>query len=105
MIQIANQKAKYLVKKVNKLGKDKESPEPFAFHNQGSMAYIGNWKAIYDRPTPGNEDAIMSKESGRLAWLLWRSAYFTMTLSVRNKILVPTYWFMNWIFGRDLTRF
>jgi hypothetical protein len=27
----------------------------------------------------------MSKESGRLAWLLWRSAYFTMTLSVRNK--------------------
>ncbi|KAF8893040.1 NDE1, mitochondrial external NADH dehydrogenase [Infundibulicybe gibba] len=101
--QVANQKAKYLVKKLNKFAKDKPSPHPFEFHNQGSMAYIGDWKAIYDRP--GAEDGFMTKESGRIAWLLWRSAYFTMTLSWRNKILVPTYWFLNWIFGRDLTRF
>ncbi|TFK36642.1 pyridine nucleotide-disulfide oxidoreductase-domain-containing protein [Crucibulum laeve] len=89
--QVANQKAKYIVKKLNKLAKEQESPEPFAFHNQGSLAYIGNWKAIYDGP--GTEEGkFMSKEKGRLAWLLWRSAYFTMTLSWRNKILVPTYW-------------
>ncbi|KAF7439955.1 hypothetical protein PC9H_000292 [Pleurotus ostreatus] len=101
--QVANQKAKYLTKKLNRLVKDKDSPKPFEFHNQGSLAYIGNWKAIYDRSGTGNN--VMNKETGRLAWLLWRSAYFTMTLSVRNKILVPTYWFLNWIFGRDLTRF
>ncbi|KAL0946228.1 hypothetical protein HGRIS_012487 [Hohenbuehelia grisea] len=88
--QVANQKAKYLTKKLNKLVKDQDSPKPFEFHNQGSLAYIGNWKAIYDRSS--DEGGVMTKESGRLAWLLWRSAYFTMTLSVRNKILVPTYW-------------
>ncbi|KIM41515.1 hypothetical protein M413DRAFT_445500 [Hebeloma cylindrosporum] len=104
--QVASQKGKYVMKKVNRLGRDQESPDPFAFHNQGSLAYIGNWKAIYDRPSAeGSQDGFMSKETGRVAWLLWRSAYFTMTLSVRNKILIPTYWFLNWIFGRDITRF
>ncbi|KAF8843478.1 NDE1, mitochondrial external NADH dehydrogenase [Paxillus ammoniavirescens] len=101
--QVANQKAKYLAKKLNKIVKDQEHTKPFEFYNQGSMAYLGDWKAIYDRSTA--ETGIKTKESGRLAWLLWRSAYFTMTLSIRNKILVPTYWFLNWIFGRDLTRF
>ncbi|KIJ64782.1 hypothetical protein HYDPIDRAFT_187657 [Hydnomerulius pinastri MD-312] len=101
--QVANQKGKYLSKKLNKIVKDQEHTKPFEFHNQGSLAYLGDWKAIYDRS--GADTGIKTKESGRLAWLLWRSAYFTMTLSVRNKILVPTYWFLNWIFGRDLTRF
>jgi len=101
--QVANQKAQYLVKKLNNLAKDQDSPKPFKFENQGSLAYIGDWKAIYDNS--GKGDKIMSKESGRVAWLLWRSAYFTMTLSWRNKILVPMYWFLNWIFGRDITRF
>ncbi|KAF8452645.1 NDE1, mitochondrial external NADH dehydrogenase [Boletus edulis BED1] len=101
--QVANQKAKYMVKKLNKIVKDQEHTKPFEFHNQGSLAYLGDWKAIYDRSTA--ETGIKTKESGRLAWLLWRSAYFTMTLSIRNKILVPTYWFLNWIFGRDLSRF
>jgi NADH dehydrogenase FAD-containing subunit len=42
---VANQKAKYLVKKLNKLVKDQLSPKPFEFHNQGTLAYIGNWYA------------------------------------------------------------
>jgi len=100
--QVANQKAKYLAQKLNKIVKDQEHTKAFEFHNKGSLAYLGDWKAIYDRSSAEN---VKTKESGRLAWLLWRSAYFTMTLSVRNKILVPTYWFLNWIFGRDLTRF
>lgn len=104
--QVANQKGKYLVKKLRYIARDREHIKPFEFHNQGSLAYIGDWKAIYDRPgPPGSEGGFMQKEKGRAAWLLWRSAYFTMTLSWRNKILVPTYWFMNWIFGRDLTSF
>ncbi|KAH8833800.1 hypothetical protein DL96DRAFT_1666819 [Flagelloscypha sp. PMI_526] len=93
--QVANQQAKYLTKKLNKLVKGKPSPNEFEFHSQGSLAYIGNWKAIYDGPSSNNTR--VSQETGRLAWLLWRSAYFTMTLSARNKILVPVYW--------DLTRF
>jgi len=101
--QVANQEAKYLFRRLNKIARDQESGGPFSFKNQGSLAYVGDWKAIYDRPAP--ENAFMSKEAGRVAWLLWRSAYFTKTLSMRNKILVPLYWFISWIFGRDLTRF
>ncbi|KAJ7057162.1 FAD/NAD(P)-binding domain-containing protein [Mycena amicta] len=105
--QVANQKAQYLVKTLNKLARDPDrhvlDAKPFKFENQGSLAYLGDWKAIYDKGS--DKDKIMSKESGRVAWLLWRSAYFTMTLSWRNKILVPMYWFLNWIFGRDITRF
>ncbi|KAJ7220440.1 NDE1, mitochondrial external NADH dehydrogenase [Mycena haematopus] len=103
--QVANQKAQYLVKKLNRLGRDQDSPKAFKFENQGSLAYIGDWKAIYDN---SGKDNIISKESGRVAWLLWRSAYFTMTLSWRYfyaRILVPMYWFVSWIFGRDITRF
>lgn len=101
--QVANQKANYLAKKLNRIVRGKEHDKPFEFHNQGSLAYLGDWKAIYDRSNA--ESGIKARETGRLAWLLWRSAYFTMTLSLRNKILVPTYWFLNWIFGRDLSRF
>ncbi|KAF7965626.1 hypothetical protein HWV62_42615 [Athelia sp. TMB] len=100
--QVASQKGKYIVKKLNKIIKDREHMDPFEFHNQGSLAYIGDWKAIYDR---SGAESVKTKEQGRIAWLLWRSAYFTATLSVRNKILVPTYWFLNWIFGRDITKF
>ena len=42
-LPVANQKAKYLVKKLNKIAKDQEFLAPFEFHNQGSLAYIGNW--------------------------------------------------------------
>ncbi|KAG9310244.1 NDE1, mitochondrial external NADH dehydrogenase [Chiua virens] len=91
--QVANQKAKYMVNKLNSIVKEREHTKPFKFHDLGSLAYLGDWKAIYDRSTA--ETGFKAKESGRLAWLLWRSAYFTMTLSIRNKILVPTYWFLN----------
>ncbi|KAF8651515.1 hypothetical protein AX16_004711 [Volvariella volvacea WC 439] len=103
--QVANQKARYMAKKLNAIASDKDTPKPFEFRNFGSLAYVGDWKAIYDPQVSDPNASILNKESGRLAWLLWRSAYFTMTLSVRNKILVPMYWFLNWIFGRDLTKF
>ena len=41
--QVASQKAKYLVKKLNRIVNDVEHNKPFEFHNQGSLAYIGNW--------------------------------------------------------------
>ena len=79
---VANQKAKYLYKKLNRLVRGRAHTEPFVFHNMGSLAYIGDWTAVYDRT---QSESLRTKEAGRLAWLLWRSAYFTRTLSVRNK--------------------
>ncbi|KAH8097116.1 FAD/NAD(P)-binding domain-containing protein [Cristinia sonorae] len=100
--QVANQKAIYLTKKLNSTIRGKKHLKPFRFHNSGSLAYLGDWEAVYDRTKVRGPK---SRWTGRIAWLLWRSAYFTKTVSIRNKILVPTYWFMNWIFGRDLSRF
>ncbi|OJT02135.1 Internal alternative NAD(P)H-ubiquinone oxidoreductase A2, mitochondrial, partial [Trametes pubescens] len=102
--QVANQQAKYLTRRLNALVRDRTpSKSPFKFQNAGSLAYIGDWEAVFDRTKAARGPK--NKETGRVAWLLWRSAYFTKTLSWRNKILVPMYWFLNWIFGRDLTRF
>ena len=63
---------------------------PFVFKNAGSLAYVGGWEAVFDRTKAASGPR--GEATGRLAGLLWRSAYFTRTLSVRNKILVPAYW-------------
>ncbi|KAJ6634797.1 putative NADH dehydrogenase [Pseudolycoriella hygida] len=104
--QVANQQAIYLRKALNKLAKRPELnftdvTEPFVFKNFGAMAYIGNWEAVVDM-TNINEKA---KKSGTFAWIFWRSSYLTMSVSIRNKMLIPMYWFMTWIFGRDISSF
>ncbi|KAF9431515.1 hypothetical protein BGZ76_000209 [Entomortierella beljakovae] len=104
--QVANQQAIYLRKALNKLAKQPEKAitdvtAPFSFNNLGSMAYIGNWEAVVDM-TKINENA---KESGRLAWIFWRSSYLTMSVSARNKMIIPMYWLMTWVFGRDVSSF
>ncbi|KAF9193936.1 hypothetical protein BGZ51_001629 [Haplosporangium sp. Z 767] len=104
--QVANQQAIYLRKALNKLAKQPEKSltdvtGPFSFKNLGSMAYIGNWEAVVDM-TKINENA---KESGTLAWVFWRSSYLTMSVSARNKMVIPMYWFLTWIFGRDVSSF
>ncbi|KAG9067145.1 hypothetical protein KI688_011926 [Linnemannia hyalina] len=104
--QVANQQAIYLRKALNKLAKQPEKSfadvtAPFSFKNLGSMAYIGNWEAVVDM-TKINENA---KESGTLAWVFWRSSYLTMSVSMRNKMIIPMYWFMTWVFGRDVSSF
>lgn len=51
------------------------------------MAYVGNWNAILQSQGGGI--------SGRVAWILWRSAYLVKSLSWRNKILIPIYWYVR----------
>ena len=48
-VSVASQKAKYVTKALNNLAKEKPLAEPFHFHNQGNLAYLGDWKALYDR--------------------------------------------------------
>ncbi|KAF9992394.1 hypothetical protein BGZ79_003120 [Entomortierella chlamydospora] len=104
--QVANQQAIWLRKALNKLAKQPEKSltdvtGPFSFKNLGSMAYIGNWEAVVDM-TKINDKA---KESGRFAWVFWRSSYLTMSVSMRNKMLIPMYWLATWVFGRDVVSF
>ncbi|KAI9780430.1 MAG: hypothetical protein M1839_006704 [Geoglossum umbratile] len=80
--QVANQEAVWLSKRFNK--GDLET-NAFSYNNLGVMAYIGGWKAIMQ--SGGDREV-----KGRTAWLLWRTAYMTMAVSLRNKVLIPIYW-------------
>ncbi|KKY26528.1 putative external nadh-ubiquinone oxidoreductase mitochondrial precursor [Diplodia seriata] len=93
--QVANQKAVWLAKRLNHGDIESQS---FTWKNMGVMAYIGNWRAVMQTGGGGNI-------SGRAAWLIWRGAYLTKAVSWRNKVLIPVYWFINWVFGRDVSRF
>ncbi|CRK43739.1 hypothetical protein BN1723_019285, partial [Verticillium longisporum] len=84
--QVASQQAVYLARTLNRHGDDVSRAKPFAWRNLGTMAYLGSWRAIHQSSADGLR--------GRLAWVLWRGAYLTMSMSVRNKIMVPVHWFM-----------
>ncbi|KAI4732015.1 FAD/NAD(P)-binding domain-containing protein [Aureobasidium sp. EXF-10728] len=92
--QVANQKARWLAKQLNR---DTIDTNAFTYKDLGIMAYLGNWRAIAQ--TSGGDI------SGRVAWLIWRGAYLAKSVSWRNRILIPVYWFVNWLFGRDISRF
>ena len=93
--QVAKQQAQYLARTLLSPA-DSKTKDGFQFQNWGSMAYVGDQKAVVDWPRG-------STWRGWMAWLLWRSAYFSMTVSWRNKALIPMYWFLTWVFGRDMT--
>ncbi|KAF8758716.1 Pyridine nucleotide-disulfide oxidoreductase [Rhizoctonia solani] len=93
--QVASQKANYLVKHFN--SGDPNTTTDFVFKNFGALAYLGGWRAIMQ----GESQNI----KGWAAWVIWRGAYLTKSVSWRNKILIPTLWMINWLFGRDISRF
>lgn len=80
--QVANQQSKWLGKRLNAGDLSKKD---FTYNNLGVMTYVGNMKAIMQT---GSEREI----KGRTAWLIWRGAYLTQTISWRNKLLIPIYW-------------
>lgn len=80
--QVASQKALWLAKRLNKSDMDKAG---FKFKDLGTLAYIGNWNALFQGGKGG-------RMQGYLAWIIWRGAYLTRTVSWRNKLLVPIYW-------------
>ncbi|KAJ3049870.1 hypothetical protein HK097_009146 [Rhizophlyctis rosea] len=105
--QVAAQQGTWLKKHLNDLAKFKEDKQPFTYHHAGSMVYTGSWKALMDRgdPTDPKHENTRTNLSGRLAWLIWRSAYLTKSVSAKNKALIPMYWFLTWLFGRDISKF
>lgn len=76
----------------------KTPPEPFEYRHRGSMAYIGENKAVVDFDNS-------KTKKGTIGWLIWRGAYMTMAESIRNKIKIPTYWALTWFLGRETSRF
>lgn len=83
--QTASQQALWLGKRLNRGDVDGQR---FTFRNLGIMTYLGNSKGMVQT------EGWLGDISGRVAWLIWRGAYLTMSVSWRNKILIPVYWYV-----------
>eukprot|EP00928_Gymnodinium_smaydae_P053740 TRINITY_DN37667_c0_g1_i1.p1 TRINITY_DN37667_c0_g1~~TRINITY_DN37667_c0_g1_i1.p1 ORF type:complete len:480 (-),score=101.45 TRINITY_DN37667_c0_g1_i1:39-1385(-) len=95
--QVAKQQAVYLAKQLND-GSDGKG-KPFVFKSLGVMAYLGGFNSIMT----GLPMAPTIR--GFIAFLGWRSVYWSLQLSLRNRFMLSTDWLRTLIFGRDLTRF
>lgn len=94
--QAAQQQGKYLARQFNRKLKKKKM-QSFKYNNLGMLAYVGSRKALAN---------INNRTySGLGTWLLWRSAYLTKLVSLKNKVLVLFDWFKKTLFGRDISRF
>lgn len=106
--QATFQMAKWLGKRLN--NDDLNKSAPFSFRDFGTMAYIGNEKALMQIPHEGKNGKPRSNFlpdgiKGRMASWIWNGAYITMSISWRNKLRVAFRWTLNRLFGRDVSRF
>ena len=105
--QRANQQGMYLGRKFNKLAQaapgmqindvadgdiDEAVYKAFEYRHMGSLAYIGN-AAIFDFNG-------LNFGGGLLAVYLWRSVYFTQSVSLRTRMLLAMDWSKRALFGR-----
>lgn len=105
--QRANQQGIYLGRKLNKMAQaapglrinqiadgdiDEAVYKAFEYKHMGSLAYIGN-AAIFDFNG-------FNFGGGLVAVYLWRSVYFTQSVSLRTRMLLAMDWTKRALFGR-----
>lgn len=88
--QTANQQAIYLGKLLNSGTITDTTTKPFSFKNMGIMAYIGRQRGLLQTGSDSRGNI-----KGTAAWVIWRGAYMTMSASWRNKVLIPTIWYVS----------
>ncbi|OCT45889.1 pyridine nucleotide-disulfide oxidoreductase family protein [Cladophialophora carrionii] len=106
--QVANQQAIWLGRTLNKHPRaDSFARAPgFSFKDMGVLTYLGGSSAIFQGANPNGKDGVSPKGlKGLSAYLVWRGAYLSMTLSWRNRLNVAWQWLTVKIFGRDVSRF
>lgn len=79
------------------LAKGAAPPAPFAYFHKGSLAYVGQDKAVMDVP-------VLGPLFGNTAGLAWRSFETVSQISPRNMVLVSLDWLRTRVFGRDISR-
>lgn len=65
--------------------------KPFNYYDKGSMAIIGKSHAVAE---VGNW-----KFGGFFAWIAWGLVHIAFLVGFRNRIIVLTRWFWNWLFN------
>ncbi|KAL9042058.1 MAG: hypothetical protein Q9180_000865 [Flavoplaca navasiana] len=91
--QTANQQARWLAKHLNSDTRSLDDSPGFNFKDMGVMTYLGDAKALVQ--APGGEKGLgrwFKGLRGRAAWLVWRGAYLGLSVSWRNRVLIPVYW-------------
>jgi len=83
LANVAINQAKLLAKNLKLKAKGKAQKE-YEYRDLGSMATIGNNKAVVDLP--------FWKFKGFFAWLIWMFLHLMLILSVRSKLII----FINW---------
>ncbi|KAL1952504.1 hypothetical protein VTO42DRAFT_5177 [Malbranchea cinnamomea] len=104
--QATNQEARWLAARLNQGNID--TAPGFSFRNLGMLAYLGDSKALMQLPhdsANGSKDIFPSSITGRTAWLIWKAAYLSMSLSWKNRLRILISWFSSWAFGRDISRY
>ena len=51
------------------------------------------WTRIRNKFPVGERVVLI--ENRRTAWLIWRGAYLSQTMSWRNRLLIPIYWYAD----------
>jgi len=100
--QVATQQGTYLGKLLTEVPYEKLSNEEgfepaFQYKHQGSMAYVGNDRAVIDSP-------ILGVCKGIFTMLMWKGAYWSKSVSIRCKILMAFDWAKATLLGRDTSR-
>ncbi|EAW07384.1 putative pyridine nucleotide-disulfide oxidoreductase [Aspergillus clavatus NRRL 1] len=103
--QATFQEAKWLAMHLNQ--GDLQQSGPFSFRNLGTLAYLGNARALMQLPHENGKQSkyLPTGLTGRMAWIVWNSAYLTMSISWRNRLRVAFRWLLNNVFGRDVSRY
>jgi len=107
--QTADQEARWLAKRFN--NGDIDTNGGFRFNNKGVLTYVGDSKGLVQTPDGSEQDSstvqklVPDSIKGKAAYAAWKGAYWSMSMSWRNRILIPVYWAVNYVFGRDISRF
>lgn len=86
---VAIQQGKHLAKNMRRIAKGKNL-KSFKYVNKGVMATIGRNKAVAD--LPGN-----IRISGLVGWVTWMLVHLLYLVGFRNKTIVFTNWFWNYV--------
>ncbi len=85
----AKQQGQHVAKTIRAALAGKSAPGPFRYRDFGNLATIGRHSAVIDFG--------FLRMKGLIAWWLWGIAHVYFLIGARNRMLVATQWFFNYL--------
>ncbi len=86
---VAEQQGSYVARLIGRRLAGRAPPGPFAYRDRGTLAAIGRSAAVADFGR--------FRMKGFLAWLIWGAVHIYGLIGFRNRLLVITNWFWEWV--------